>query len=46
MKTKKWSERNTKIAPLSETKVNQGDWNNLDASAQSTDLRFLRFRKV
>ena len=30
---------------LSETKVNQGVWNNLDESARSTDLRFQKVQK-
>ena len=30
---------------LSETKVNQGVWNNLDESARSTDLKFQKVEK-
>lgn len=42
---KKQYETPENCATLSETKVNQGVWNNLDESARSTDLKFQKVQK-
>ena len=42
---KKQYETPKNCTTLSETKVNQGVWNNLDASARSTDLKFQKVQK-
>ena len=42
---KKQFERPENCSTLSETKVNQGVWNNLDESARSTDLKFQKVQK-
>ena len=41
---KKYKNREN-CATLSETKVNQGVWNNLDRSTRSTDLKFQKVQK-
>lgn len=45
MELKKQHETPENCATLSETKVNQGVWNNLDESARSTDLKFQKVQK-
>jgi len=42
---KKQQETPENCSTLSETKVNQGVWNNLDESARSTDLKFQKVQK-
>ena len=42
---KKQHETPENCSTLSETKVNQGVWNNLDESARSTDLKFQKVQK-
>ena len=42
---KKQHETPENCTTLSETKVNQGVWNNLDESARSTDLKFQKVKK-
>ena len=42
---KKQHETPENCTTLSETKVNQGVWNNLDESARSTDLKFQKVQK-
>ena len=42
---KKQQETPENCTTLSETKVNQGVWNNLDESARSTDLKFQKVLK-
>ena len=42
---KKQHETPENCSTLSETKVNQGVWNNLDESARSTDLKFHKVQK-
>ena len=42
---KKHHETPENCTTLSETKVNQGVWNNLDESARSTDLKFQKVQK-
>ena len=42
---KKQHETPEKCTTLSETKVNQGVWNNLDESARSTDLKFQKVQE-
>ena len=43
---KKQHETPENCTTLSETKVNQGAWNNLDESARSTDLKFPKVQKT
>ena len=43
---KKQHETPKNCTTLSETKVNQGVWNNLDEFARSTDLKFQKVRKT
>ena len=43
---KKQHETPENCTTLSETKVNQGVWNNLDESARSTDLKFPKVQKT
>ena len=42
---KKQHETPKNCTTLSETKVNQGVWNNLDESTRSTDLKFQKVQK-
>ena len=42
---KKQHETPENCTTFSETKVNQGVWNNLDESARSTDLKFQKVQK-
>ena len=42
---KKQHETPENCTTLSETRVNQGVWNNLDESARSTDLKFQKVQK-